>query len=626
MGENARLRPAFDQTSRRFRAPIFLASQSDKPDEIRKVLVDSGISDGWFSLVININTVILVGLIALTADFGAVESLIFLALQLTFTFIGMVTLLFLQVRRQSMGGVSLWLSERLLTFTDTLLMCGWGFGILLFAAPLDYERSLLIIVLITSAGIVGSALNARLLRALIFGRVILYAPSVFYYASEQPPFWGLLICTLLLSAAVSIGIGYVIHIQHLTEANLGIKLRETSILLEQQSFSLERSMLLEHEAQQKLLVETKLRERFLHSVSHDLSQPLSALTLYLGVLSRLDLPSEGKTSVSAAQQCLSSARALIQSVTQLAWFTTNLPSPKIGRVELAPMLQSIASEAMPLALEKGLRLSLVQTSLAVDADAELLERVVRNLVYNAIQYTDKGGIALGARRRGGGAEIIVADTGAGISDADRGKIFEAFYQVNGGKSRDSVNIGLGLSIVRDLVKAMGGQVQLLSLEGKGSIFGVLLPTSDTAGGSGTVVKASSIAADVLRDEQAMSEYLFLAEDSPDYLASISAMLLQLGHKVRAAASKVEVAAINPQSLVGCKIMILDFDLGGGETAFDVLERFEDAARPPFLVISRHVDPNMVLKVKDMGGRFLKKPFDIDTLEETLRVIARGLGN
>lgn len=625
MDEKTKLQPAFEETGRSVRAPIFLVSQADKPDEIRKVLVDSGISDGWFSLVININTVILVGLIALTADFGAVESLIFLAMQLSFTFIGMVTLLFLQVRRQSKRGVSLLLSERLLTFTDMLLMCGWGFGILLFAAPLDYERSLLIIVLITSAGIVGSALNARLLRALIFGRFILYAPSVFYYASEQPPFWGLLICTLMLSAAVSIGIGYVIHIQHLTEANLGIKLREASILLEQQSFSLERSMLLEHEAQQKLLVETKLRERFLHSVSHDLSQPLSALTLYLGVLAKLDLPSEGKTSIGAARQCLASAQALIRSVTQLASFAANLPPPKIARVALAPLLQNVANEARPLAEEKGLRLRLVQTSAAVDADAELLERVVRNLVHNAIQYTDRGGIVLGARRRGGGAEISVADTGAGISDADQVKVFEAFYQVSDGTSREQVNIGLGLSIVSDLVKAMGGHVSLRSMEGKGSVFGVAFPGPGGEDGHSAASAAPSTGAGRLPDAQSISGFVFLAEDSPDYLASISGMLQRLGRSVRAAGSRDEIGAIAADKLAGCAIMILDFDLGGGVTAFDVLHRLDSAARPPFLVISRHVDPNMVLKVKDMGGRFLKKPFDIGTLEATLRVMTRGGG-
>jgi len=613
------------QKSDRLRLPerFFLVSQADNPAEIRKALLDSAVSDGWISLLVNVNTAIFVGLIALTAEFGAVESLIFLAVQLTLTFIGMVTLLFLQIRQQSNRSVSAPLSVWLLTLTDILLMCGWGFGVLLFAAPLDYLRSLLVITLITSAGIVGSALNARLLPALIFGRIVLFTPSIAYYANEQPPFWGLLICTLLFATAVSIGIGYAIYVQHLTEANLGVKLRETSVLLEQQSFALERSMLLEQEAQEKLLKETRLREHFLHSVSHDLNQPLSALAMYLNGLIATNLPGVARKAVGAAQQCLSSARALVNSVAQLVWITDNLPPPTFAPVELATLLKSAADEVAPLAAEKGLKFRLVQSSLTIQADPEFLERIIRNLLHNAVQYTFQGGIVLGVRRRAGGeAEITVADSGAGISEAEQELIFDAFYQVDSRKSREVGNVGLGLRIVSDLATALGGRVRLTSKPGVGSIFGVVLRRIGTAGQTHSAEPLAVIAGSGADATRACGRVL-LAEDNADYSDTIGDMLEGFGYRVAKASTPAEIDRVDGAALAGNDFIVLDFDLGNGVTAFDLLDRGKGQQLPPCLIISQFDDPNMILHVKRIGGRFLKKPFDASALETTLRVLAKA---
>jgi signal transduction histidine kinase len=621
MDEHARQPAMRDHRARRLPARIFLSSQAEKPGEIRRALLDSAVSDGWISLLVNVNTAIFAGLIALTADFGALESLVFLGMQLSFTFIGMVTLLFLQIRRQSDRTVGPRLSEGLLTFTDILLMVGWGFGVLLFASPLEYERSLLVIVLITTAGIAGSALNARLLPALIVGRIILFAPSFFYFAQEQPPFWGLLLCTIIFAMAVSIGIGYAIHVQHLNEANLGVKLRETSVLLEQQSFSLERSMILEHQAQQKLLRETKLRERFLHSISHDLNQPLSALALYLKGLGAMKLSDAASGAVDAARQCLASARSLIRGVSQIAWITDNLPPARLEPVELGPVLKNAAGEVAPLAAEKSLSFQVVPSSLTVYADADFLKRVIRNLLHNAVQYTKSGGIVLGVRRHGDHAEIVVADTGTGISEEDQQHVFEAFYQARRNAGGETPNVGLGLSIVSSLVGAMNGEVRISSREGSGSVFGVVLPLAWNPG-IPAPADSSSQEYERVNDPQVNGSVL-LAEDNPDYLASVGAMLRGLGYAVETAHSTAEIAAIDADSLADKDFVILDFDLGNGVTAFDIIARTGAPDMPPCLVISLYDDPNMIFQIKELGGRFLKKPFDRAALETTLKVLAKS---
>lgn len=601
---------------------IFLLSQADRPAEIKLALLESAVFDGWIGMLININTAIFVGLIALTAGFGPIASLTFLTVQITFTIIGTVILLFLQIRQQSNRPVQSNIAERLIIFADLLVMFGWGFCILLFMSPLIYERMLLIIVLTTAAGIGSATLNSRLLPALILGRVILFLPSIAYCFWEQPPFWGLLICTLLFATIVSIGIGYAIHIQHLNEANLAYKLRETSVLLEQQSFALERSLSLENQAQERVLKETKLRESFLHSISHDLSQPLSALALHLNNLAHQRLPRVANASTAAAQQCLRSAKGLIESVSQLAWIKENLPAPKFESTDIHALISRLVDELRPVVEDAGLQLTYVPTSVFVRADPEFLERVLRNLAYNAVQYTAKGRISIGVRRRPGGlAEIIVADTGLGISPNEQQQIFNAFYQIDALKVRQSGNVGLGLSIVSDLVGAMNGKVTLQSRKGHGSRFGVVLPlAADTPQ---FLEQDSEVPTPVTHSASPANQRILLVEDSLHYQTSIAAMIQSLGYSVEIIGERAEIMGISDDKLENSDFLIVDFDLGGGLTAFDFLARSPSNLMPKCVIISQYDNPDMILHIKDQGGRFLKKPFMPEDLAMALRVVEKS---
>lgn len=601
---------------------IFLLSQADSPAEIKLALLESAVFDGWIGMLININTAIFVGLIALTAGFGPIASLTFLTVQITFTIIGTVILLFLQIRQQSNRPVQSNIAERLIIFADLLVMFGWGFCILLFMSPLIYERMLLIIVLTTAAGIGSATLNSRLLPALILGRIILFLPSIAYCFWEQPPFWGLLICTLLFATIVSIGIGYAIHIQHLNEANLAYKLRETSVLLEQQSFALERSLSLENQAQERVLKETKLRENFLHSISHDLSQPLSALGLHLNNLAHQRLPKIANASTAAAQQCLRSAKGLIESVSQLAWIKENLPAPKLENTDIHALISRLVDELRPVVEDAGLQLTYVPTSVFVRADPEFLERVLRNLAYNAVQYTAKGRISIGVRRRSGGlAEIIVADTGLGISRGEQQHIFNAFYQIDALKVRQSGNVGLGLSIVSDLVSAMDGQITLQSREGKGSRFGVVLPLAADA--QKFREQNSEVPTAITHSASGTNQRILLVEDSPHYQTTIAAMIQGLGYNVETIGEQSEIMSVSNEELENSDFLIVDFDLGGGLTAFDFLARSPSNLMPKCVIISQYDNPDMILHIKDQGGRFLKKPFVTEDLEMALRVVEKS---
>ncbi|MEH6724883.1 MAG: ATP-binding protein, partial [Hyphomicrobiales bacterium] len=418
------------------------------------------------------------------------------------------------------------------------------------------------------------------------------------------------------------GIGYAIHIQHLNEANLAYKLRETSVLLEQQSFALERSLSLENQAQERVLKETKLRESFLHSISHDLSQPLSALALHLNNLAHQRLPRIANASTAAAQQCLRSAQGLIESVSQLAWIKENLPAPKFQSTDIHSLISRLVNELHPVVEDAGLQLRYVPTSVSLRADPEFLERVLRNLVYNAVQYTDKGRISIGVRRRPSGlAEIVVADTGIGISPNEQHHIFNAFYQVDARKISQSGNVGLGLSIVSDLVTAMNGQITLKSREGHGSRFGVVLPLA--ADSPQVRDENSDVSTTETHSVSPGNRRILLVEDSPHFQTTIAEMIRRLGYNVEIIGKRSEIIGVSNDKLEQSDFMIVDFDLGDGLTAFDFLARSPENLMPKCVVISQHDNPDMILHIKNQGGRFLKKPFLQEDLAMALRVVEKS---
>lgn len=148
-----------------------------------------------------------------------------------------------------------------------------------------------------------------------------------------------------------------------------------------------------------------------------------------------------------------------------------------ARVPLQRIFTAIEREFCAQAEAKALRLVCVPTRLAVDSDPALLERMLRNLVANAVRYTRSGGIVVGARRRGSRVRIEIVDSGIGIAAEHRERIFEEFYQIRAaaGTTRASRGMGLGLAIVRRFANLLAHEVLLDSQPGRGSRFGIIAP-------------------------------------------------------------------------------------------------------------------------------------------------------
>jgi two-component system CheB/CheR fusion protein len=219
------------------------------------------------------------------------------------------------------------------------------------------------------------------------------------------------------------------------------------------------------------------KSRLLTAVGHDLRQPLQSLALFASVL-------EGEANTEIARQAASQLNAsvdrmanLLGAIMALADLDSRTVAVSKRPVTVDALFEPLEEEMAPQARAKGIELRRIPSNATVMTDPGLMTAVLRNLVANAIRYTHRGGVLLGARRRGDEVHLMVADTGIGIDPAQQASIFEEFYQV-GNSARDfTAGTGVGLAMVRRLVDILGHRIRLHSVEGRGSQFVVVLPAA-----------------------------------------------------------------------------------------------------------------------------------------------------
>ncbi len=223
----------------------------------------------------------------------------------------------------------------------------------------------------------------------------------------------------------------------------------------------------------------RAKSQLLAAASHDLRQPLHALGLYVAALAARARDAEWRPLVSHVESAANALELQFAQLIDLSRLDAGALVPECSDVALAGLLGRIRAEFAPQAAARGLSFAIVPTRLAVRSDPELLGRIVGNLVANAIRYTNRGGVVVGARRCRNRVAIDVVDTGPGIAPAHRQRIFEEFYQV-----RDTAAVtparrgmGLGLAIVRRFADLLEHEIALVSREGSGSRFRVLVPRS-----------------------------------------------------------------------------------------------------------------------------------------------------
>jgi len=180
-----------------------------------------------------------------------------------------------------------------------------------------------------------------------------------------------------------------------------------------------------------------------------------------------------------AKSSMDSLNGTLAGILEISRLDAGVISPVIECVDVGELVGRLAREYQRRAANCGLDMRCAPRALLAGTDSTLLERMLRNLIENSLRYTDKGGILVGVRRRGGRVSIEVVDTGIGVPADKQAEIFEEFRQL-GNPARDSSRgLGLGLSIVARLARLLGAEVQVASKVGRGTRFSLLLPISAT---------------------------------------------------------------------------------------------------------------------------------------------------
>lgn len=351
------------------------------------------------------------------------------------------------------------------------------------------------------------------------------------------------------------------------------------------------------------------KTRFLRAASHDLLQPLSAARLFLAALSDTEM-SEDQTELTDR---LSSAFESVEQLMHAVLDISRLDSQRIEfnrqPVPLGDLFRRLSAEFAPMAEAKGLRLRFMPTQAVVESDPVFLRRIAQNLVSNALKYTQRGGVAVGARRRGGMCWLTVHDTGVGIPAVDRNRIFDEFQRL--GNDTGAPGMGLGLSIVRRACNKLGHPISLSSEAMRGTIFRVGLSILDASGAP--CPRPADTALQGLRGRVAL-----VVENDPEMRRAYDLILRdRLGMVPRLAGGTAEALATMGDEPPD--VIIADYHLENGDTGTAAVEALRGASdRPvPAVMVTAHRDPEIARTCTAMGVQLMEKPVHPTELAETL---------
>jgi len=314
-----------------------------------------------------------------------------------------------------------------------------------------------------------------------------------------------------------------------------------------------------HDRQVQLVEENRQKSHFLAAASHDLRQPLQTLNLLNRAAQRLAGSNAGLIALLERQQlALDSMAALLASVLDISKLDSGAVEVRPAACSIDEVFARLRSDFEPQAADRGIDLTIERSTETAFTDAELLRRLLANLVSNAIRYTQAGGIHVACVAHGGKLQIEVRDTGIGIPSDQLERVFEEFYQVDRGTQRPE-GLGLGLSIVRRLANILRCDIKLESTVGKGTSFHVDVDRSVQK--EGAVERTASV-------ELANTGRVLIVDDERA-VADATCLLLELeGYEVSIASSEREAlkrVSANPPDLI-----VSDFHLRGGETGVGVV--------------------------------------------------------
>lgn len=352
------------------------------------------------------------------------------------------------------------------------------------------------------------------------------------------------------------------------------------------------------------------KTRFLAAASHDLLQPLNAARLFLGAV---ESDKETTGLLSKADQSIQSADQLLKGLLDISRLDHSNVEAQMTEIALGPLFEDLVDEAAPMAAKAGIDLRFVPTRLSVKADPGFLQSIVRNFLSNARRYTAKGGIVMGARRRGGKVIIEVWDSGPGISEDKQKLIFEEFQRFEDVDNLGIRGAGLGLSVAQRMAELMGSELGLKSVLGTGSVFSVSLDRAKTQ-----AKRFVSAAKSKKKQADKLTGFTVLCiDDEVTILDGMQALLSRWDCHVLTCTNgedAIELACNND-----VKAIIADYQLGKHENGLQVIAHLRPHLLSPenVCLLTARKTKNIERNAANDNIRILSKPANPEDIRQFL---------
>lgn len=405
-------------------------------------------------------------------------------------------------------------------------------------------------------------------------------------------------------------IGVSTQSEYLFQRSVQIRQEKEQILIE-----LEHSNIEAHKATVLAEQLAQARARVLAAASHDLRQPLHALSIYSAILAANPSPSILREVGHNIDQLVHTLGGILTDLLDLSKLSSGTYLPQRQIFSLDKMVAEVCDEYVAAAAEKGLILRSVLVPIQLSGDSHAVARIVRNLIDNAIKYTDFGEICVAMDFSDGFANLSVTDTGKGIAADECNRIFEEFYQIdNLGRDRGK-GVGLGLAIVRGLCELVNAHICVESNLGKGSCFRVKFSDSFILQAGGT-----ADCGELFQLEPLAGIRVYVIDDERDIVSSMQTLLDLWGIEVRTGRTSQEAENLFEQ--YGCPdLLIADLRLNEAVHGAALATRLRTGFGCfPVLLITGETSSQGLRIAEEAGFALLQKPISASVLHAAIKSI------
>ncbi|WP_448187311.1 PAS domain-containing hybrid sensor histidine kinase/response regulator [Azospirillum sp. sgz301742] len=361
----------------------------------------------------------------------------------------------------------------------------------------------------------------------------------------------------------------------------------------------------------------RAKSKFLAAATHDLRQPVQSLMLFSAALAAGQDTGRTQQVLSHMDRALGALKGLLDSLLDISKLDAGIVHAKREAFPIDDLITTIDSSYGPVAAAKGLAWSVRAPDVAVHSDPNLLGRMVRNLVENAVRYTQKGEIAVECTVRGARLAISVRDTGIGIPPESLDEIFTEFHQLANPERDQKQGLGLGLAIVRRLSGLLDHPVEVLSTPGVGSVFTVVVPLD----------RVEAVGPDAPERLDGAGVFAVLIDDNPVILMGLRALLEQWDYSLLTAESCDEAVAELSLRARAPDVIVADYRLREQRTGTQAIRtiRARYGTHIPAVMLTGENSPECVYDSKTESFTILHKPVEPEHLRRTLAEVIRAAG-